>query len=84
MIGHPEIWAIIQSKMAKGRWVPLNQVYEIVKANALLDSEDFEPESPTSDKPKWMRNVRNVLQYRKDPDRNQIQWNGEGLYRLDS
>ena len=30
-----------------------------------LDSEDYEPQQPTSDIPKWKRNVRNVLQYRK-------------------
>ncbi len=65
MIRLPEIWDIIKHHMPKSEWIPLQDIYELVSRNGRLDDEDFEPQSPTSDLPKWKRNVRNVLQYRK-------------------
>jgi hypothetical protein len=45
-----------------------------------LDGEDFDPQSPTSDIPKWKRNVRNVLQYQKGIG--EIRWDGDANYLL--
>jgi hypothetical protein len=47
----------------------------IIEDHAKLDHEDFEPQSPTSNIPKWKRNTRNVLQYRKSIG--DIRWNRE-------
>jgi len=80
MIHHSEIWDIIVTHMPRGRWVSLQKVYDLVERDGSLDTEDFSPQSPTSDIPKWKRNVRNVLQYRKGTS--EIQWDGHGKYRL--
>ena len=80
MIHLPEIWDIIQTRIPRGQWMSLNEIYQTVSHYGNLDDEDFEPQSPNSDLPKWTRNVRNVLQYRK---RNgQINWDGEANYQL--
>jgi predicted restriction endonuclease len=65
MLHLSEIWDILQTNMQKGRWISLKDIYQVVENNWNLDVEDFEPQSPSSDSPKWKRNVRNVLQYRK-------------------
>ena len=81
MIHLPEIWDIIQANMPRERWVPLQEIYQIVERYGDLDAEDFEPESPTSDRPKWKRNVRNVLRYR-NASTGEIQWDGRARYLL--
>lgn len=76
----PEIWKSMKSHVPNGQWIDLHDIYKIVSSNCALDNEDFEPQSPTSDTPKWMRNVRNVLQYRKGTG--DVVWDGAGKYRL--
>jgi len=80
MIHLSEIWNIIKTYMPSERWISLNEIYQMVECYGNLDVEDFEPQSPTSDIPKWKRNVRNVLQYRKSTG--EIQWNGDTRYLL--
>ena len=80
MIHRPKIWNIIQTHMPRERWISLGEIYQMVERYGNLDVEDFEPQSPTSDIPKWKRNVRNVLQYRKS--RGEIQWDGNTRYLL--
>lgn len=81
MIRAPEIWDIILRKMPRQRWIALEEIYQFVEHEGLLDKEDFEPQSPSSDIPKWKRNVRNILQYRKGIG--DIRWNGKAGYFLD-
>lgn len=76
----PEIWKCLKSKLPRGKWIDLQTIYSVVEKNLSLDKEDFEPQSPTSDIPKWMRNVRNVLQYRKGTG--EVEWDSAGNYRL--
>jgi len=66
--------------MPRRQWVLLEKIYEIVEKHGDLDTEDLEPQSPTSDIPKWKRNVRNVLQYRKR--KGEIEWDGKARYLL--
>lgn len=80
MTRQPEIWECLKSQMTRNQWTELQDIYKIVKSNLALDHEDFEAQSPTSDIPKWMRNVRNVLQYRKKSG--DIEWDGSKKYRL--
>ena len=79
MIHLSEIWDIIQRRMPRGCWVSLEEIYQMVKCYGNLDVEDLKPQSPISDIPKWKRNVRNVLQYRK---KKEIQWDGDARYLL--
>jgi len=76
----PDIWACLMTKFPRRQWINLNTIYKIIERNLPLDREDFEPQSPKSDIPKWMRNVRNVLQYRKGTG--EIEWDRAGNYRL--
>ena len=71
MIHLPEIWDILVMKMGT-EWISLQEVYAIVKNHHALDDEDYYPESPNSDRPKWKRNIRNVLQYRRKTG--EIEW----------
>lgn len=65
MLHQPDFWRIIKDNMPNNVWVTLQDIYRTTEDKAVLDDEDFEPQSPISDLPKWKRNVRNVLQYRK-------------------
>jgi hypothetical protein len=76
----PEIWKCLIDTMPKGRWHTLYEIYGLVEAHISLDKEDFEWQSPTSDIPKWKRNVRNVLQYRKKTG--DIKWDGNANYKI--
>ena len=80
MIHLPEIWSIIRTHMPRERWISVDEIYQMVERYGNLDVEDFEPQSPTSNIPKWKRNVRNVLQYRKGTG--EIQWDGDARYLL--
>jgi len=76
----PEIWSCILKYLPRRQWVSLEDIYLLVETHLTLDKEDIEPQSPTSSIPKWKRNVRNVLQYRK---RNgEIEWDRQARYRL--
>ena len=66
--------------MPRNEWLTLQNVYDLVSHNRQLDDEDFESQSPASDLPKWKRNVRNVLQYRKQTGK--IKWDGDASYRI--
>ena len=72
-----EIWSCIRQFMPRRPWVSLREIYGIVEEKLTLDAEDFDPQSPTSDVPKWQRNVRNVLQYRKG--KGDIEYNGDTI-----
>lgn len=76
----PEIWSFIKTKLPPGRWVVLDEIYRLVEDNLTLDDEDYEWQSPSSNIPKWKRNVRKVLQYRKGTG--EIEWNGQAKYRF--
>jgi len=76
----PEIWLCIKKNIRRGEWISLQKIYEIIQNNLSLDSEDFQPQSPSSDGPKWKRNVRSVLQYRKKTG--EVEWDGRAKYRI--
>ena len=80
MIRLSEIWDIIKERMPRNELLTLQDVYDLVSRNCQLDDEDFGSQSPTSDLPKWKRNVRNVLQYRKRTG--EIEWDGDANYRI--
>ena len=80
MLRLPEIWDVIRKNLSKEKWTSLEEIYRIIERNANLDDEDYEPQAPGSDIPKWKRNVRNVLQYRKKTG--DIEWDGDAQYRL--
>jgi hypothetical protein len=76
----PEIWDCISSKLPRRQWIVFDDIYRLIESNLNLDTEDCEWQSPSSKIPKWKRNVRNVLQYRKGTG--EIEWDGYGRYRL--
>jgi hypothetical protein len=80
MLRLPEILDVIRMNLSKEIWTSLEEIYRIIELNTNLDGEDYEPQAPGSDIPKWKRNVRNVLQYRKKTG--EIEWDGEAKYRL--
>jgi len=80
MIHSPEIWDCIRSKLPRGSWTSLEEIYRLIERNLHLDDEDYEWQSPNSEVPKWKRNVRNVLQYRKKAG--DIEWDGSSRYKL--
>ncbi|HQO78113.1 MAG TPA: hypothetical protein PLG17_06335 [Thermodesulfobacteriota bacterium] len=80
MIHSKEIWEIMKSNMTPGKWYELSEIYRMIGRKAKLDDEDYEPQAPSSDIPKWKRNVRNVLQTRKKTG--DIEWDGQAKYRL--
>jgi len=78
MIRLPDIWEIILTRLPRNQWIPLDEIYQTVQQYGDLDDEDYEPQSPISELPKWKRNVRNVLQYRKRTG--EVRWDGDAKY----
>ena len=77
-----EIWEVIDSEFPRDEWVPLQHIYTLVESKVPLKPDDFLPSAPKSDEPKWMRNVRNVLQSRKI--NGDIAWDKNGKYMIPS
>lgn len=72
----------MQIHMKPDNWYSIENIYQIIENNSKLDADDFEPQSPTSPIPKWKRNVRNVLQYRKKGG--DLIWDGSANYKLEA
>lgn len=77
-----EIWELINSKLPRDEWVALSKIYSTVENDINLTEDDFLPSAPKSDEPKWMRNVRNVLQSKKI--NGEIAWDRNGKYMIPS
>jgi len=75
-----QIWDCIVRYLPRRQWVQLDDIYRLIEHKIDLDAEDYEWQSPSSDTPKWKRNVRNVLQYRRKTG--DIEWDGSASYRL--
>ena len=80
MTRQPILWEAIRKCLSRGGWTSLQEIYDYVQRSINLDDEDYEPQSPSSDLPKWKRNVRNVLQHRKKVG--DIEWDGHAHYKL--
>jgi len=80
MLHTKQIWKIIKNNMPKEKWIPITDIYQLVEDKRMFDKEGFLPQSPVSSIPKWKRNVRCVLQYRKG--RKEIMWDGNANYLL--
>lgn len=80
MIHSSEIWDCLLKELPKNKWVPLEDIYRLIEHNLNLDDEDYERQSSGSEVPKWKRNVRNILQYRKGSG--DLEWDGSGQYKL--
>ena len=77
-----EIWDVIDCELPRDEWIPLHNIYILVETKLRLKPDDFLPSAPLSEEPKWMRNVRNVLQRRKT--NGDIAWDKNGKYMIPS
>jgi hypothetical protein len=77
-----EIWELIYSELPRDEWIPLQSIYTLVESRIPLKPDDFLSSAPNSDEPKWMRNVRNVLQHKKV--KGDIAWDKNGRYMVQS
>lgn len=77
-----EIWVVIDYELPRDEWVSLQNIYSLVESKLQLKPDDFIPSAPQNEEPKWMRNVRNVLQRRKT--NGDIAWDKNGKYMIPS
>lgn len=77
-----EIWEVIDTELPRDEWVPLKNIYTLIESKISLKPDDFLRSAPKSDEPKWMRNVRNVLQSRKTSG--DIAWDKNSKYMIPS
>jgi hypothetical protein len=77
-----QIWEVIDSEFPRDEWIPLQTIYSLIKGKIQLKPDDFLPSAPKSEEPKWMRNVRNVLQRKKTTG--DIAWDKNGTYMIPS
>lgn len=74
---------ILLSVLPKDQWVLIQTIYDTVESNiSQFADDDFAPEAPGSEHPKWKRNVRNELQRLKE--RGDILWKAKGSYLFPS
>ena len=80
MTRQPELWDAVRNFLVGNLWNELTEIYQAVECSVELDEEDSEPQAPNSNTPKWKRNVRNVLQYRKQIG--EVLWEENAKYKL--
>ena len=80
MTRQPELWDAVRNFLVSNLWNELTEIYQAVEYSVELDEEDYEPQAPNSNTPKWNRNVRNVLQYRKQTGG--VLWDENAKYKL--
>jgi len=76
----PVMWDLIRHRLPKGEWVGLQDIYNLIEKEIDLVSDDFEPAAATTTTPRWQRNIRNILQYRKGNE--EIVWSGDARYMM--
>ena len=76
----PVMWDLIRHRLPKGEWVGLQDIYNLIEKEIDLVSDDFEPAAVTTTTPRWQRNIRNILQYRKGTEK--IVWSGDARYMM--
>jgi hypothetical protein len=74
------MWKEMQLEMEKGKWYTLQSIYQIIQNKLPLQNDDWNPAALSTDDPRWHRNIRNILQYRKKTD--EIVWSGDARYML--
>ena len=74
----PVMWDLMCRRLPKGEWVSLQDIYDLIEGEVDLEPDDFEPAATTTTTPRWKRNVRNILQYRKGTG--EIVWSGDARY----
>jgi len=75
-----QIWDVLNERFPRDEWIHLQSIYEMIQSSIQLRPDDFLPSAPNSSEPKWMRNVRNVLQQRKNTG--SIAWDKNGKYMI--
>lgn len=75
-----EMWPVIEQRLRKAAWTPLEEIYRVVETSFSLDAEDWMPAAPGSRDVRWRRNVRNVLPQRRGIA--EVQLRRPALYRL--
>lgn len=75
-----EIWEVVYERFPRDEWIHVQSIYELIQSSIQLTPDDFLPSAPNSSEPKWMRNVRNVLQQRKNTG--YIAWDKNGKYMI--
>ena len=75
----PVMWKLMCRRLPKGEWVRLQDIYSLIEKEIDLMPDDFEPAVATATSPRWQRNVRNILQHRKDKE---IVWSGDARYMI--
>jgi hypothetical protein len=80
MTNHVTLWRFIEQAMSNGKDWTVASLSQYVKDTGLLDSEDEGPCAPTDPRPKWTRNLRNVLQSQRRAGR--LVRVSRDLYRL--
>lgn len=81
MTKHATLWQMIRDAMSDEADWNVASLSEIITSSGVLDAEDNEQCAPLDKRPKWTRNLRNVLQYRSKRT-NQLIYLDHDLYRL--
>ena len=68
------------ANIPKGKWHTNQKIYAIIQNNIKLQDNDFDLSAVGASGPRWQRNVRNILQYRKTTG--EIIWSGDGEYMI--
>lgn len=75
-----DIWRVIRHSMRPGVWLDITDIHKLVAEHVELDAEDLMPAGPGHSDVRWRRNVRNVLQQRKQSG--ELEWERPRRYRL--
>ncbi len=79
---HSVIWETIRNRIPRDVWMDTKAIYALVESAIPLSREDLEPVTDYDSTPKWRRDVRHVLHYRKGTE--EMYRGKRGAYMLPS
>ena len=74
------LWTAIESSCERDTWLPLHQIFAMVERHIQFDEDDRLPHAPGARGLAWQKNVRVVLQARRE--HGDVLWDARGNYKL--
>ena len=66
MTNNEILWKAMQENLPKRTWIPVGDIFAMVKQQLVLDDEDLASISRPSSSPRWKVNVRVLLRQKQE------------------
>ena len=66
MTGNEKIWEAMQKNLPKQTWIPIKDIFDMVKHKVKLDDEDLALFPAPGKTPRWKSNVKMLLRSKQE------------------